>query len=372
MFACEVDEGLDITLESCAEEPASSECPGLSVVQTPQDPPEVSEFWGGPFDGWVVHVPAGWIEDAGDLTVDEVALVTTLCEQACAQHYSDDPHVVATCDAVDAFVTPTLVTTESMGSIPRIPTEFEDGSGLSPYGPESLACNLESSCCEAFDEDVCRAAAERPTPASFPIATGEEWVVSVSGDLSAESLDEQVPVSASLVGTVGYSLCRDGNAEDACPFYLGSVHLELVESLELEVECDSEPVSFAVDAVTIDLVQPAMGIAFEDSSIKAFPPGALRMRGHVESGPFELDHVESNLESRLLPGRRGVAAHPGRGRVRRGLPSSLQRHHRDASRMGRLRGRCDARAPAVDQHRHAEHDDVRRDRAAHAGQRFRP
>lgn len=72
------------------------------------------------------------------------------------------------------------------------------------------------------------------------------------------------------------------------------MHLELIESLELEVECDALPVSLAVDAVTIDLVQPTMGVSFEDSAWKSLPPGALRLRTHVETGPFTVDRVDVN------------------------------------------------------------------------------
>ncbi len=312
-FACEVGEGLEITREACATAPGSGVCPSPAVVQTPQSPPAVSGAWGGPFDGWVVHVPAGWVDDVADPTVGELALVASLCERACTLHYADDPHVTATCDAVDAFETPTLLTVDSAGSIPRIPSAYEDGSGLSPYGPESLSCSLESDCCEAFAEDVCRAAPQRPTPAAYPLGQGEQWVVSVTGELFAKSLDELDPVSASLIGTVGYSQCADGNAEQACPFYLGSVHLELIESLELEAQCDDQPVSLVVDAVTIDLEQPAMGIAFEDSDLKAFPPGALRLRGHVEAGPLEFDHLESNLDPVYFEGGAGWFLTQGAG-----------------------------------------------------------
>lgn len=78
-------------------------------------------------------------------------------------------------------------------------------------------------------------------------------------------------MSASLEGTVGYSECVQGNDEGPCPYYLGSLELELVEPLVIVLDC-GDPETHTLSELTIQLVQPAFGIAEEDTDWKAFPP----------------------------------------------------------------------------------------------------
>jgi hypothetical protein len=292
LFACEATENLDVTVTTCTDEPQSGVCPALAVVSTPLDPPEVPSEWGGPFDGFVVH---GWAEDVGAPTNAELDVITARCVATCDQYYADDAHVFATCSASGAFETPTLLTTTSTPSIPRIPTEHEDGDGIW-YEPQALTCNLESDCCNAFAEDVCRAAPSRSTPASLPLGTGEKWLIELEGTLTVMSIDDEDPQSVAVTGIMGSSTCGEGIPDTPCPFYLGSLHVEQAQSLGVEIDCDGTPIELPLDAVTIDLVQPAMGIDFEDNYWKAFPPGALHLAAHVEVGPFAFDHVEANQE----------------------------------------------------------------------------
>lgn len=291
-FGCEAAEDLVVTLTTCTEEPQSGLCPTLAIVDTPLDPPEVPSEWGGPFDGFVVH---GWAEDVEDPTDAELDEIAASCVVACEQYYADDPHVSATCSASGAFETPTLLSETSTPSIPRIPTEHEDGDGIW-YEPHALTCNLESDCCDAFAEDVCRAAPSRPTPAQLPLGTGQKWLIELEGTLTVMSLDDEDPQSVSVVGSMGSSTCTEGNAEDPCPFYLGSLHIEQVQSLGVEIDCDGTPIELPLDALEVDLVQPAMGIDIEGNYWKGFPPGALHLRTHLDVGPFAFEHVEANQE----------------------------------------------------------------------------
>lgn len=126
--------------------------------------------------------------------------------------------------------------------------------------------------------------------------------MNVSGDFGAVSVDDDDPQTASLTGTVGYSRCGRGSryvSQDGsgpCPFYLGSVHVETTEPLELDVDCDGAALSLSLDEREIDLVQPAFGIDFENSEWKAFPPGALHLRTHAKVGPFAFDRIDVNQE----------------------------------------------------------------------------
>jgi hypothetical protein len=288
MFACEARGNLLIKETSCTEEPINGACPSAAIVTTPVDPPEVPAQWGGPFEGFVVH---GWAEDVQAPTSAELAAIAARCVIACEQFYVDDPHVSATCSASGAFQVPTLLSTDSTPSIPRIPDEVEDGD-LALL--QSLSCNLESSCCESFSEDVCAATPTRPTPAPFPLGTGEKWRLGLQGTMTVMSLDDQVPQAVGVTGTMGSSQCAEGNAVEPCPFYVGSLHVELAQSLSMEVDCGGTPVAFPLDALEIDLLQPAMGMDLPADDTKVFPRGALHLRTHVEVGTFSFDHVEAN------------------------------------------------------------------------------
>jgi len=138
-----------------------------------------------------------------------------------------------------------------------------------------LPCSLHDSCCQEFDERaICPAAPARVTPARDPLGDGQEWEFTVDGTTSADSSFATGPVSAAMVGTIGYSFCTEGDQVD-CPFYLGSMHLELTEALSIDLTCNGVVETHTISQLDIDLVQPALGISEAGTSWKAFPPRAL-------------------------------------------------------------------------------------------------
>ena len=95
------------------------------------------------------------------------------------------------------------------------------------------------------------------------------------------------------------SFISDSNASSlfcCCPFYVGSMHLAPTETLTLPLSCNGMMEEHEITALSIDLVQPAMGIGEDGTSWKAFPPRALVVEatGEVDElpiyvrGPIEL------------------------------------------------------------------------------------
>jgi hypothetical protein len=198
--------------------------------------------------------------------------------------------VSTTCSATDAFLEPTLRQTDDLGALVSVPDAHANGEDL--FVGESVDCDLRSDCSTAFDENLGPARLRRPTPAAEPLHRGEEWLISVTGDMEAGSsyAAQQLlfsDASAEMGGTVGYSRCAAGN-DATCPFYLGSMELELLEPLQLDLECDSVPVSHELTELSIRLVQPAFGVAQDGTSWNAFPPGGLVLEaeGVVDTIPF--------------------------------------------------------------------------------------
>jgi hypothetical protein len=280
-WSCEATVSLAAKESSCTTEPSGGTCPSPNRVTNDVDLPVVPALWSGSaFDGWVVFTGAGFVADPLDPTTDELDAVSQLCVDACVQQWSAIPEIVADCETPGAFATPTLVESPSLGAVHAIAEHLEDGSGL--FIGESLACDLESDCCEAFDEDVCHAVPLRPTVAKLPLGHGQERVVAVN-HLESEVTSESgmITDTARLSGTVGYSTCRDGNAT-TCPFYLGSVELFAASSLDVGIECPTGVETVTVDDLEIRLVQPAMGIDQASTPDKAFPVDALVFEGTFE------------------------------------------------------------------------------------------
>jgi hypothetical protein len=96
-------------------------------------------------------------------------------------------------------------------------------------------------------------------------------------------------VDADISGTVGYSRCEGGSGSAPCAFYLGSLHLELDEHLEIELTCNGAAQQHELTSLTIDLAQPAFGISEEGTSWNSLPPGGLVLvaSGVVDEVPFE-------------------------------------------------------------------------------------
>lgn len=298
-WVCEVTSTLVASETSCDSEPISGVCAGLDVVNTPVDRPVVEEGPGySSFTGWLVHTPAGWVADPGDPTMSDLENITSLCVRACEQEYEADPHLSANCSASGAFETPTLASIGLPGTRPGIPPSVRDGSGIE-LG-QSLECSLHDDCCAGFDENVCPAVPRRPTTAGSQLRRGEEYVVEIVGTVKLYSVDDDIYEEAAVAGTIGYSRCSGGNANGPCPFYLGSAHVEMTETLAIELDCDGTPVEYSLNELNVDLGAPAMGIDFEDSSYKGFPPGALQLNTHAEAGVVEFDFSGVNQDPVVL------------------------------------------------------------------------
>lgn len=180
---------------------------------------------------------------------------------------------------------------------------------------QSLGCSLLDSCCQDFDElDICPAAPARVTPAHAPLGEGQEWELTVVGSTWADSDYAVGPVDAAMTGTIGYSFCTEGDGV-SCPFYVGSLHLELTETLELELECNGMTEEHEITELAFDLVQPVMGISETGSSVKAFPPRAIVIAATGEAdglpvyvrGPIEVPiYYEAGEGWTLLQGTGGA------------------------------------------------------------------
>lgn len=284
-WKCVAGPGLTATETSCDSEPVFGTC--SPVVQNSVSLPTVPSAWAGgsSFTGWVIHAPASLVADPTDPSTAEVTLLKERCAKACSRHWAKQPEISASCTASN-FTTPSFITTDSVGPVRAIPEDREDGSGI--FMSQSLACDLEDSCCENFDENLCwLTAAERVTPAQYPVGFGEEYVVTVDSTVSAVSTEGD---SAALTGTVGFSFCLEGNASGPCPFYLGSVSLQASGDVDVELDCPGGAQILTIEDLEIRLVQPAFGIDEEDTSTKGFPPGAL-----VFAGTFSVDEIEMAL-----------------------------------------------------------------------------
>lgn len=283
---CEATEYLIAEETSCSGEPIAGICNPGDIETTSVDLPLVDEGEPSEFSGWVVSIPRGWLRDPADPTMGEVENIMARCIAACELEFLDRPEIAANCTDSGAFETPTLRETNERGARVSIADARADGSGI--FTGNALDCDLRDSCASAFDEDLAIARPRRPTSMSEPVGRGEEWFLELSGEVEADSSFAENPVSAGLVGTIGYSECAEGNDEGPCPFYLGSLELELVEPLTLALECGGPPEVHVIDELSVRLVQPAMGIAEEGTDRRGFPSGALALEadGVVDTEPF--------------------------------------------------------------------------------------
>jgi hypothetical protein len=274
---CVATNDLTVTETSCTTEPVSGACPALSQTTNSVPLPTVPNGI-NPYSGWIAHTPAGWISDPEDPTQADLDLVLERCIEACELEWSNDPDIVATCSATDAFDTPTLRHSPALGSEHRIPDDARDGSGL--FTGQSLGCDLHRDCCTEFDEDVCPAKPFRPTAVDLPSGRGEAVLVNVGTSASkATFITPAASVSMPLVGEAGYSRCRDGGT---CPFYVGSLAVSGASSVNVVDTCpDSSAFSVTVTDFDLELLQPAFGIADSGSNDKAFPAGALHLQGMI-------------------------------------------------------------------------------------------
>jgi hypothetical protein len=285
---CVADE-LVATRTSCSGEPISGECDIIDIEEDSVALPEV-EIPNDTFEGWVVHIPKGWLRDPEDPTASELDDILERCVAACELEYADDPFVTANCSDTNAFLEPTLRNLDDIGALVSIADAHAHGEDL--FVTETVDCDLRSDCSAAFDENLGPSRLRRPSPQSEPLHRGEEWLVTVIGDMEAGSSYAAMSLfsdaSAAMGGTVGYSRCAPGNAPETCPFYLGSMDLELLEPLVLDLECDSVIVSHELTELTLRLAQPAFGVSEDGTTYNGFTPGGLLIEaeGVVDEIPF--------------------------------------------------------------------------------------
>jgi hypothetical protein len=285
-FVCEV-EALVAEETSCNAEPISGVCPTGARVSAAVDPPLV-EGVSGIVPGFRVVAPAGSIANPQAPTARELAAVTSRCATACEQYFAERPGIAADCSAPDAMLEPALVAYPSSDPVDFVHPTQRHGEGS--FANQQLSCDLAGECYAAFDEVLRPVANDRVTAADAPLGIDEEWRVNLGGQMQALASTGGSPSSATLAGTIGYSLCAAGNASAPCPFFLGSLELELTQSLVLPVTCDGVTQTHTLSDLEIQLEQPAFGMSQQGTPWHAFPAGSLVLRaeGYVDGVPFEL------------------------------------------------------------------------------------
>lgn len=232
---------------------------------------------GGSLRGWAVQTPAGAVLNPASPTADELAYLTELCQQACAIEWQNEPGVVATCTAPNAFAA--LTTRAPTGSVTEqsVIDAYAHGEGVWPS--IALGCDLDSSCCTAFDEADCATSIERATPAGGLLGRGEAYRSSWNSSTSnLKLITNNGTWTRTLTGSAGFSPCRDGNATAPCPFYLGSMTAAISSAVTPTATCsDGSSASFNISAISFSLSQPAIGIAKTATSERGFPSGGLVM-----------------------------------------------------------------------------------------------
>jgi hypothetical protein len=286
-FYCEPSETFAATETSCTQQPVSGACPSGGTQVVSVDAPTV-ELPTGPAEGFLVATAPGAVQDPASLSDDEVGGVHGLCAQACAQHFAGAPGQSANCAAADAFETPQLITTDEHRVLDLIHSTHRNGEGL--FGTAELACDIADGCDVGFDEPLHTVTHDRVSPAGTPLGFGEEWRLSVEGEMSAWASTGGNPASADLVGTIGYSQCAAGNASGPCPFYLGSMEFSLTDELVLPMQCGSSSITHTLSELSVRLEQPAFGMAEQGTAWKGFTPGAIVIdaEGEVDGIPFHV------------------------------------------------------------------------------------
>ena len=283
-WRCAVSDSFTANEVSCASEPRPA-CAPSDIVVSAVEPPHVVADDGTQFDGWIVHTPAGWIADPSSPSESEVDAIARRCVEACDLEWAGNSAIVAGCGEAGAFESPTLLGVPSLGARIAVADEDADGSGIFPG--QALDCDVRSSCCEVFDEELCAAAPLRPTPATAVLGRGEEFRAHIGGLLSRLSISTpSTTTSRRVEGTAGYSLCPL-DADEPCPFYLGSLDLSLVNPIAVEESCaDGSTFSATLDALDLGMLQPAFGIDSESSHHAALPVGSLFAQAQFTAAGF--------------------------------------------------------------------------------------
>jgi len=275
-WVCASSSGLVVNEWRCL--PSAGPTCGSSGVNVTLQPPSL----GGSLRGWAVHTPPGRIVNPASPTSAELTAIRGQCQAACQNEWQNEPGVTATCTSATAFASPTTRPVTSPTTLATITDAHAHGEGV--FTGTTLRCELESTCCTAFDEAVCAAKAIRPTPSASVLGRGEAYRVPWSTGTSSLQITTNMGTwSRSLSGTAGFSPgfspCRDGNATAACPFYLGSLAATTTGTITPSAQCsDGSVVTIPFSSVQIDLEQPTIGVARQGTTERGFPPGGLLLK----------------------------------------------------------------------------------------------
>ena len=268
-WKCEIDQ-LSATETGCKVEPtpscSSTESRSVAIPQT-------DDGQSGLFSGWAVHTSATEVANLHRPSTAEVALIESKCEEACEDEWSDDPDVSANCSDSDAFLDPALRAAGSTPTRSLIDESVKNGQGVFPG--ETVSCDLRDDCCEDFDELLCATVLDRVTPAPEMLGRGEEYRFAL-GNSEIELVTSAGTETASMTGTIGFSLCPQKNSSAACPFYLGSLELSTTQMASVTLDCtDGTQEVRRLNDLDLSLIQPAFGIDDQGDDAKGFPPAAL-------------------------------------------------------------------------------------------------
>lgn len=273
VYVCPATHTLVATETSCTAEPVSGQCPGGSTQQNTLSLPVVDSP-GGMIDGWHILMPAGEIDDPLALSASELANLESRCVAACEAHWESDPAMSANCDDANAFDLPEHFRDGPSGPYDLVPEDQKSGENV--FVGQSLTCRLDSTCCVAFDEDLCAAVPDRTTPANDLLGVGEEYRIALGSASEVEIVTNNGTYSSALTGSAGYSFCRDGNASAPCPFYLGSFDALAATDITASATCaDNTSARITLTDLVVKLSQPAFGIAEQGTDAKGFPLGGL-------------------------------------------------------------------------------------------------
>ena len=99
-------------------------------------------------------------------------------------------------------------------------------------------------------------------------------------------------MQGTLSGTLGGSLCPDGNDTAPCPMYIGSATAELDAPVTLTLACNGQNVDYELESLDLSLAQPAFGIMSHDfDTWSAMPEGGLVFDAHTVVEGLSFDTV---------------------------------------------------------------------------------
>jgi hypothetical protein len=218
LYACPANPGLDAKETSCLAEPIGGLCPAgrtqINDVALPRVNTPV-----GPVEGWRILVPAGDLADHGrnllPLSARELAQLNARCVAACEAEYESNPAVAANCAGQSAFRAPVYLESDAPGPYDLVLPTQKRGQGV--FTGNSLTCDLDSTCCSTFDEDLCAAAPDRTTPANDLLGRGEKYKISLGSLSKVEIITDVGTYASTLTGTAGYSFCPNGSTRRRRP-----------------------------------------------------------------------------------------------------------------------------------------------------------